>query len=281
MKRISKFILLLLVLSIVFEKTFCQTGPGAILPAEKEVPGWRTTGEYKLFKGEELKNLIGREAELVMEYGFRSAVSCDYYNFIGKVITLRIYTMNNTFGSYGYFLQKGMGEKQFKEFGNGTFEKKGSYCFWKQMYFVELISAFSGDTVAQGFRQIAGVIDSKVKSRGNLPEIMKLSENKRGTPLLFKGPVALGNIYYFGPVNIFDINEGLAIIDTDSKELIFKYADNNEAVRRFSDAAGIMGKMQRYSEFKLVDRYSYTLKDKDGKTLTIKVDNDCLDVVIK
>jgi len=189
--------------------------------------------------------------------------------------------MNNTFGSYGYFLQTSRKEKVFKEFGNASFENNNSFHFWKQIYYLEMISKSSGDTISAGFRQIAGYIDSRVKSRGTPPDIMKLADNKKGIPVLFKGPIAMDKIYYFGPVNIFNIEEGIAFENNDSKELIYKYQDNNEAVRRFSDAAGILSKMQRYSDFRLVDRFSFTLKDRDGKVLTFKVDDNCLDVVIK
>jgi len=276
----KKAIFLLLVLPGYFY-LYSQTGPDAILPSEKEVPGWRTSGESKMFNSDNLKKLKGDEAELIIEYGLRNVVSKDYYNFNGKVINIQVYRMNNTFGSYGIFLQKSKNEKVFKEFGNACFEKKGSFQFWKQMYWIVMHSEFSGDTISKGFRQMAGVIDSKIKSRGVLPDILKFGEKKAGTATLFKGPLALGNIYYFGPVNVFNINEGIAIENADSKEIILKYADNNEAVRRFSDAAGILGRMQRFSEFKLVDQYSFTMKDKDKKTLTFKVENECLDILIK
>jgi hypothetical protein len=82
-------------------------------------------------------------------------------------------------------------------------------------------------------------------------------------------------------VNVFNINEGIAIENGESKEIILRYTDNNEAVRRFSDAAGILGRMERYSEFKLVDQYSFTMMDKDKKILTFKVDNECLNILIK
>jgi hypothetical protein len=276
-----KKILFILFFSACYSLLFSQTGPDAILPSEKEVPGWRGAGEYKMYKEEDLKKLAGNDAELITEFGFKNVVSRNYFNFSGKEINVQVYTMDNTFGSYGLFLQKSRGEKVFKEFGNACFEKKGSFRFWKHIYFVVIQSESSGDTISQGFRQIAGIIDSKIKSKGVLPDILRFSGNRTGTTSLFRGPVALGNIYYFGPVNIFNINEGLAIENSDSRELIFKYTDNNEAVRRFSDAAGILGKMEKYSDFKLIDKYSFTMKDKEGKILTFKVDDICLDVIIK
>ena len=39
--------------------------------------------------------------------------------------------------------------------------------------------------------------------------------------------------------------------------------------------------MTKFSDFTMVDSYSFTLKDKEGKTLTFKVNDNCLDITIK
>jgi len=261
--------------------SFSQTGPGAILPAEKEVPGWRTSGDLRTYNSDNLFNLINGEAEMFKEFGIRYAVSMDYYNFTGRMINIQVYTMVNTFASLGIFLQRSKGEKVFKEFGNACFEKSGNFTFWKQYYYVTLHSGSSGDTISSSFRLMAGIIDSKIKSRGLLPDIMGLSNNKTGNVTIFKGPLALSKIYYFGPVNVFDIYEGIAIENGDNSEIILKYSDNNEAVRRFSNAAGILGGMSKFSAFVMTGNYSFSMKDNNGKTLTFKVDGDCMDILIK
>jgi hypothetical protein len=276
-----KKIFLLLPALIIYYNSFSQSGPGAILPSENEVPGWRTSGELNIYNRDNLDNLINGEAEIFKEFGFRNAVSRDYYNFSGKVINIQVYTMDNTFGSCGIFLQKSKGEKVFKEYGNACFEKSGSFAFWKQFYIVMMHSIFSGDTISEGFRLMAGIIDSKIKSKGLFPEIMGLWNNKTGNVTIFRGPLALANIYYFSQMNIFKINEGIAIENDNKKEIILKYTDNNEAVRRFSDAAGILGGMSKFSGFRMDGKYSFLMKDKYGKTLTFKVDENCLNITIK
>jgi hypothetical protein len=271
----------LLLSFISFSSSFSQSGPGAILPGLNELPGWRPSGEIKVYSRENLSNLLKDEANLILEYGFRNLVSRDYYNFSGKVINIQVYTMENTFGSCGIFLQKSKGEKVFKEFGNACFENPGNFSFWKQYYYIRMHSVSEGDSVSSGFRQVAGVIDSKIKSRGLFPDILGLSTDKPGNVSIFKGPLALANIYYFSPLNIFKIYEGIAIENGDNKEIILKYADNNEAVRRFSDSAGILSGMERYSDFLMVGDYSFSLKDAKGKTLIFRVDDNCLIITIK
>jgi len=273
---------ILLTLSIVvYYTSFSQSGPGAILPSEKEVPGWRTSGDLKIYSRDNMTNLLSGDAEIFKEFGVRYAVSRDYYNFTGRTINIQVYTMENTFGSYGIFLQKSKGEKVFKEFGNACFENKGNFTFWKHVYLITMHSISSGDTISASFRLMAGIIDSKIKSRGILPDILGLSKDRTGSITIFKGPLALSKIYYFGPVDVFDIEEGIAIENGDTTEIILKYIDRNEAVRRFSDAAGILSGISKFSGFKMIGNYSFAMKDKNGKILTFKVDDNCMNVTIK
>jgi hypothetical protein len=225
--------------------------------------------------------LIDGDADLFIEYGFKQVVTRDYFNFNGKIIKIEVYTMDNVFASYGIFLQKSKGQKTFQEYGNTCFSNNKSYGFWKQYYFILMHSDYSGDTISDGYKQMAGVIDAKIKSRSILPEIMGFSKGMTGNITIFRGPVALSNIYYFGAGNIFNIKEGIAIENSDSKEIILKYSDNNEAVRRFSDAAGILGAMPKFTGFKMDGLYSFTMKDNNGKTLIFKIDDICLDILIK
>jgi hypothetical protein len=278
---IMRKLMILWIFIISWIPSFSQTGPGAILPSEYEIPGWRPNGDFRVFNSGNLSNLIDGGAALFLEYGFREAVTRDYYNYHGKIIKLEVYTMSNTFASYGIFLQKAKGEKTFHEFGNDCFSNSGSFGFWKQYYFVFMRSDFSGDTISEGFKLMAGAIDAKIKSRGILPDILGLSKYKSGKITIFNGPIALSNIYYFGPGNIFSIKEGIAIENDDSKEIILKYEDNNEAVRRFSDAGGILGAMINFSDFKMDGQFSFTMKDNKGNTLVFKVDENCLDILIR
>jgi hypothetical protein len=258
-----------------------QTGPGAMLPSDNEVPGWRISGDLNIFSNESIARLINEEANLYREYGLKTAVSRDYYNYSGKVINVQVFTMDNTFGSCGLFMMKSKGEKVFNEFGNACYEKPGKFSFWKHYYYIVMSSLSTSDTILNGFRQIAGVIDSKIKSRGMMPGILGFSADKTGNVIIFRGPLALSNIYYFSPLNIFNINEGIAIENDKKKEIILKYQDNNEAVRRFSDVAGILSSMSKFSDFIMAGEYSFAMRDKEGKILSFRVVDNCLNITIK
>lgn len=276
-----KLIKLFILLSIFCSAARSQTGPAAFLPVNDDIPGWRQAGEPEIYKETNLFDVAKEDSKLVLEFGFNYAVSARYYNFTGTKIDVLVYTMNSSFGSYGLFLRAARGMETYKEFGNLSYRKDGEFGFWKHLYFIKMISAISGDTATDGFKQIAGFIDSKIRSKGQLPSILDFSKERRGDIVIFKGPLALSEIYYFSPLNIFFINEGMAIVTPEATELIFSYADNNEAVHRFSEVAGILSQMTKFSDFIMPVQFSFAMRDRDGKMLTFKVMENRIDVIIK
>lgn len=258
-----------------------QTGPGSFLPDRDEIPGWRPSEDVSVFRSESLEKIADAETNLILEYGFNYAATRRYYNFRNRIIKVVVLTMNNTFGSYGLFLRHSRKEKVFREFGNPCYEKAGEFGFWKQFYFIRMYSDVSNDTVSEGYRQIASYIDSKIKSRGMLPEIMNLYGSDGGNVRIFNGPLALSEIYYFSPLNIFFVREGIAIEKGDTTRIILRYSDNNEAVRRYSEVAGMLGSMSKFSNFLIDGNFSFLMKDRDGKTLIFKVKDSDLEIIIK
>jgi hypothetical protein len=258
-----------------------QTGPGAMLPAKDNIAGWRPAGEINIWSKENLRNFAGDEADIVMEYGFDHAVEQNYYNFKNKLINVKVYVMNNSFGSCGLFMRYSRNQNVVKEYGNSAYQKDGEYGFWKHLYYIRLTSDAKGDTIKEGFRMIAAFIDSKIRYRGVIPEIVGYSEGKAGTVTIFRGPLALSEIYYFSPLNIFFVQEGIAIVNGESKEIILRYSDNNEAVRRFSETAGILSGISKFSDFIMIGDLSFALKDRERRTLVFRVSDNYLNITIK
>ena len=277
MKHFSLFCWLFISCTLVYS----QTGPAAFLPEKDDLPGWRLTAEPKIFRVENLYDLVKEDYKLIMEYGFDNAVSASYYNFQGQDMYIQVFTMESTFGSCGLFLRNSRDAETLKDFGNATYRKTNEYGFWKHFYFIRMTSRFSGDTINEGFRQLAGFIDARIRTRGQSPSILDYSKDKSGNIIIFKGPLALSEIYYFSPLNVFFANEGIAIIDKDKTELIFTYTDNNEAVRRFTEVAGIVSQMSKFSNFVMPAPFSFAMMDKAGKMLTFKVAENRINVVIK
>jgi hypothetical protein len=262
-------------------KLSAQTGKGAMLPGKDDIAGWMPAGEMKVFKSEALRNLAKDEAEFIMEYGFDNAIEQKYYNYGNKLITVDVFTMKNSFGSCGLFMRYSKKQKVSQKYGNSTYVKTGEYGFWKHLYFVKLSSASAGDTINEGFMMISAFIDSKIRSKGVIPEILGFSKDKPGNVTIFRGPLVLSEIYYFGPNNIFFMQEGIAIENGRTKEIILKYPDNNEAVRRFTEVSGILSRMSNFSDFAMHDNFSFSMKDRDRKTLVFSVQENCLNIMIR
>jgi hypothetical protein len=271
----------IIIFIIVCLESAGQTGPGAMLPGKDNIPGWKTAAENKIWGKESLKKFAGEESEIVNEFGFDYAVEQNYYNFKNKLINVKVYVMNNSFGSCGLFMRYSRNQKIAKEYGNSSYLKKGEYGFWKHLYFVKLTSGASGDTITEGFRMIASYIDSKIRSKGTIPEIIGSSEGKPGTVTIFRGPLALSEIYYFSPLNIFFVEEGIAIVNGDRKEIILKYSDNDKAIKRFSEVAAILSGMSKFSDFVMIENFSFAMKDRERKNIVFRVADNYLNITIK
>lgn len=258
-----------------------QTGPGAMLPDKDDIPGWRTAGQIKIFSKEALPGFSKEESGILTEYGFDYAAEQSYYNYSNRLINAKVYVMKSSFGSCGLFMRSSRDQNTFREYGNSAYTKAGEYGFWKQYYFVKLTSGSEGDTISEGYRLIAAFIDSKIRSKGIIPDILGFSEGKAGNVTIFKGPLALSEIYYFSPLNIFFIQEGIAIDNGKSMEIFLRYSDNNEAVRRFTEVAGILGEMTRFSDFIMLENFSFAMKDRERKTLVFKVTENNIHITIR
>ncbi len=277
MNKYSIFIFLLLISG----RLLSQTGKGAFLPDVNDLPGWRPAGETEVFRSESLERIAGAETGLIMEYGLNYAVARKYYNFRFRAINVQVYTMDNSFGSYGLFLRHSRNEKVFSKYGNSCYEKPGEFGFWKQFYFIRMFSDVKNDSVSEGFSQIAAFIDSKIRSRGLLPSIMSLSENSAKNVRIFRGPLALSEIYYFSPLNIFFVNEGIAFDKGDTTKIILKYPDSSEAIKHYTEVAGILSAMPKYSDFRMDGNFSFSMKDKEHKTIIFSVSESNLEISIK
>ena len=277
MKKYSLFVLLL----ILTGRLFSQTGKGAFLPDINDLPGWRPAGEVEVYKSESLEKIADAETGLILEYGLNYAVARKYYNFGYRVINVQVYTMDNSFGSYGLFLRHSKNEKVFSKYGNSCYEKAGEFGFWKQFYFIRMFSDVKNDTVSEGYSQIAAFIDSKIRSRGVFPPIMNLSDKEAKNVRIFRGPLALSEIYYFSPLNIFFVNEGIAFDKGDTTKIILKYPDNNDAVKHYTEVAGILSAMPKFTDFRMDGNFSFSMKDKEHKTLIFSVSESNLEISIE
>jgi len=280
LSRYPRYAGVMIFLFLTFNIAMSQSGPGSFLPEANEIAGWRPAGDAEIFRSESLERVAGTETSLILEYGFDYAAERQYYNYGFRVIRVQVYTMDNTFGSYGLFLRHSRKEKVFSQFGNSCYEKQGEFGFWKQYYFIRMTSDVSNDTVSEGYRQIASFIDSKIKSRGLFPGIMNLSDQGSTNVRIFRGPLALSEIYYFSPLDIFFIREGIAFDRGDTTKILLRYADNNEAVRRYSESAGMLGSMSKFTDFLMDGLYVFTMKDREGKKLFFKVKENDLEISI-
>jgi hypothetical protein len=277
--NIRSFLPIILIL-FTWQMLSGQTGPAAMLPEDENLQGWIKRGEVKVWRKENIRNFAKNESDIVLEYGFNYAVEQNYIDAGNDLINVKVYVMYNSFGSCGLFMRSGKNQKIVKGYGNSAYQKEMEYAFWKHLYFVKISAVTAGGSVEKGMKMIASFIDSKIKSKGTTPEILDLAQGKTGAVTIFRGPLVLSEIYNFSPQNIFFIEEGIAIESGKRKEIFLKYTDRNEAVRHFTEAAGLLSRINKFYDFKMPDNFSFSMKDRDSRKLVFSVSDNYLNITI-
>lgn len=257
-----------------------QTGMKALLPFEGEIPGWEIISDIREYEGEELNGLLGREAELFYEYGFRSAVIAKLSDSGEEQIEMRIYRMEDTFASYALYLNKSAGAAATYTSGNNAFIKDNSLGFWKHHFFVLISGNYEEYPVEEGIKMVADLIDSRIKPSGRLPEITGNFRDRPGRITLIRGKLALSNIYHFTSLDVFRIEEGVAIEEPGFTEIWLRYADSGSSIRRLGEVAGVLSRESMFTGFIMSGEQSFRLNDNMGNAIDIEATGRYLKIVI-
>jgi len=231
------------------------------LPQKNETGTWQPTGSPEKAVGEDLFLLINGGAEIYHEYGFKQTIMQSYENENGKSINLEIFEMENPASAYGIYSFKTSGRGKEIPLGDKASLEDYYLNFWKGNFLVTITGFDSEQETIDGLITIAKVINSKIKSKGQIPLLIRLlpEENLRKSGVKYlKGNLALFNNYEFGTGDLFGLNEGV-IGDYDQyKVFIFKYDDKNESEKWFENAKNNIKSNARFDiyDISLYSEYS-------------------------
>lgn len=257
-----------------------QTGMYALLPAEDEIEGWELRGEPELYAGDKLYSLIGRGADLYLEYGFIELIAASVMNKAGEELKLEIYRMEDSFGANAVYLQKSSSAGESYRAGNDAFINSSSLGFWKHHYFILISCDHEGSSVTGGMKVLADLVETRIKPNGRIPDLSKKFSNRPGRVSLIRGKIALANIYYFTTTDVFRIDEGVAIEEPGRIEIWLKYKDSNTSIQRLGEVAGILSRESRFTGFMMSGDTAFRLNDTDGNIINIESAGAYLKIII-
>ncbi|OHD62866.1 MAG: hypothetical protein A2176_06935 [Spirochaetes bacterium RBG_13_51_14] len=175
--------------------------------APAEINGWKATGERK-YRKRQLYDYIDGGAELYLSYGFNSLASRDYTRPGQPDITLDCFDMGSSHNAFGVFSQSR--EKIEKDAGQGSEYASGQMIFWKDRYYVSIMSQKETAESKRAVFALARSVADAIPNEGPLPAILNLLPKGELAPesvRYFRHHVWLNSHYYISDQNILRINE--------------------------------------------------------------------------
>ena len=272
------FILFISLLGCV--NTAGQTGMYALLPVEDEIEGWSIGSRFAEINDADLDSLFSTEADLYSEYGFRDGILASLQNSEGDDVSIEIIRMKDSFGAYAVYLANSEPDAESYHAGKNAFISDSSLGFWKFQYFILINSRGTGIEKSEIMKETADVIDSRIRPAGKLPDLALVFNNRPGRVTLLRGKYSLARVYPFTTLDVFRIEEGVALETPGRAEIWLKYSDIHKPVQRLGEVGGVLSRDPGYSGFMMSGDQSFRLYDHKGNAIEIEASGKYLKIVI-
>lgn len=133
-----------------------------LLPAPEALQGWAPAGRPQTADGQELFSLIDGGAELFLRFGFERALTQEYADGKGGVISLEIYRMQDQAGARDVYAQKT--GQDAAPLGIGAAGVQGDYylIFWQDRYLVTVTALDQEATTRHALLPLARLVEARL-----------------------------------------------------------------------------------------------------------------------
>lgn len=212
-----------------------------LLPDKFE--GWKIEGTDKIYGPDNLYEYIDGGAELYLSYDFKKVINRIYTAPDQPDIMVDVFDMGSSRNAYGVFSHAR--ETEDSTFGQGSQYTSGLLLFWKDHFFISIMTIPETEASKKAIIRIAEYIDEAISEKGAVPEILHLLPAEsldRGSIRYFYHYIWLNSFYYIADKNILHIDK-----DTDAVLakygnigerhllLLVKYHDNKKAESAYDD----------------------------------------------
>ncbi len=270
---IKKWIFVFFLLNIFSYMNLNASGLDKFLP--DSIEGLKPSDKDRYYNPETLYNYINGGAELYISYGFREVISRTYSKSGQPNLTVEIFDMVEAKNAFGVFSHVREGIDY--SYGQGCQVYEGVIMFWKNQYFISVVSDDETESYMSAIRKLAEDIDNLIKGEGQLPEILMLLPVKglvEESILYFFHPAWLNSFYYISDENILNINE-----KTDG--ILAKYGDPENRcyllIIEYPTVADVRVAFKSFSEnYSKEIQTSSTVEIEDGSWIACKTMNKIL-----
>ena len=204
---------------------------------------WKVSLQDLIYNSENLFDYIDGGAEVYLSYGFKKLVTRTYNASNQPNIQVDIFDMGTSQNAFGVFSHSR--EKEDKKFGQGSQYTSGLLLFWKNRYFISILSYPETEKSKKAVFSLARHIESSIKTEGPLPEILILLPKEslvKESIRYFHHYIWLNSYYFVSHENILHINNKTdALLAKYGKQqkrsilLIVKYMTARHARNAYSD----------------------------------------------
>ena len=186
------------------------------------IEGWKVAAEDQIYNCENLYDYLDGGAELYLSYGFKKVISRNYSTSGQPNIVVDLFDMGTSQNAFGIFSHSR--ETLDKTFGQGSQYTEGLLLFWKDRYYISILSTSETIESKRAIFNLARKIEVAVAKEGPLPEILTLLPQQslvRESIRYFHHYIWLNSHYFVADRNILHITE-----KTDA--LLAKYGERKK-----------------------------------------------------
>lgn len=252
-----------------------------VIPGPGWQEGWEASYEVMSYEGDDLFFLINGGADLYMEYGFVDVAAVELSHPEKGNLYIELYRMDSDSAAFGIFsLRRGdisieIYPAPWAAYGDDVLH------VWNGNFYMMVSGGQMKTATLETFTKLVAYLSEKVPAENELPGVArKLSRPKGGHYAYLMGPLALNNIYSFGPENVFQIREAIVLFGENQKELIFYYESEALTEEVFAGVLSYMENARRFSDFQ-GDMNSFLALDRRGNRLSGKFDERMIHVTVE
>ncbi|MEW6455462.1 MAG: DUF6599 family protein [Acidobacteriota bacterium] len=169
------------------------------LPLEKDIPGLRIVEKLRYFYPKNLYEYINGAAEVYNSYGFKKVINVEYefkrksrYTFI-----VDLYEMKDVNNAFGIYSNERPPEANFIEVGAEGYFEEFILNFWKDRFYIKILTFDAGDEFKNVLIKSAKVIANKLPGKNENPPIISLfpEQNKIKNSEIFINKGVLGYLF--------------------------------------------------------------------------------------
>lgn len=217
------------------KKVISTDGISNLMPDLTGEKQWKSEGDTKCYKDDELFNYMDGGAELYYSYGFKKACVQDYYKG-DYLYTLEVYEMEDSPKAFGIYSINREGEHPV--LGQEAAYQEGFLNIWKGHYYIRIFTPQKGPNTKNEILFLGEKTIARIKDEGKMPALSNFVPAKavKDTVMFFWQMGPLNNIFFISHedlLNLSDETEGVTFLMPAGKEnvriVLINYPDSSRA----------------------------------------------------